>query len=332
MKKTSAKRESSRMYPVAGLLLCVALLLIVASGCSRRESAEPAGAPGRLRVVTTLFPLYDFARTIAGDKAEVKLLLPPGVEPHSFEPRPDDVVRIAKSGLFIYTNPYMEPWAATVLKSVDQQKLRVVDAGANVSYLKASGEAEAEHERDGHAHVGSLDPHVWLDFENARKMVDTILAGFEVADPANAVYYRQNATGLKERLADLDKRYLAGLANCATRTFLHGGHFTFGYLAHRYGLRYSALSGLSSESEPSGARMSAMVQQIRKAGVHYLFAEELLSPRMSETLAAEAGVQVLKLHGVHNLGREEFQRGATFIGLMDENLVNLQKGLGCRVQ
>jgi zinc transport system substrate-binding protein len=114
--------------------------------------------------------------------------------------------------------------------------------------------------------------------------------------------------------------------------FLHGGHFTFGYLARRYGLEYRSLSGLSSESEPSAARMAAMVRQIRSSGVRYLFAEELLSPRLTETLANEAGVAVLKLHGAHNLGRDDVQRGVGFIALMEQNLVNLQKGLACRTK
>jgi zinc transport system substrate-binding protein len=133
-------------------------------------------------------------------------------------------------------------------------------------------------------------------------------------------------------LAALDQRYRDGLSSCATRVFLHGGHYTFGYLARRYGLEYTSLSGVSSESEPSASRMAAMVRQIRSSGVRYLFAEELLSPRLTETLANEAGVEVLKLHGAHNLGKDDVQRGVGFIGLMEQNLANLQKGLVCRTK
>jgi len=160
--------------------------------------------------------------------------------------------------------------------------------------------------------------------------VNNILAGFVASDPANATLYRDNAATLQVRLTELDQRYREGLASCETRVFLHGGHYTFGYLARRYSLEYRSLSGISSESEPSAARMAAMVGKIRSSGVRYLFAEELLSPRLTETLAAEAGVAVLKLHGAHNLGKDDVQRGAGFIGLMEQNLVNLQKGLACR--
>lgn len=309
----------------------IALVLMVA-GCTRHEQKQSA----KLQVITSLFPLYDFARTIAGDKGEVSLLLPPGMEPHSFEPKPDDIMRIGKAGLFIYTNRYMEPWAETILKGIDRRKLRVVDAGQGVIYLKAG--ADEEHEHAGHVghdvegHAGGMDPHIWLDFGNARIIVANILAGFVAADPANASYYRANAAGLVAKLEELDQRYQRGLASCATKVFLHGGHFTFGYLARRYGLEYHSLSGVSSESEPSASRMAAMARQIKQSGVRYLFAEELLSPRLTETLAEETGVGVLKLHGAHNLGRDDFQRGVTFIGLMEENLNNLQKGLACRTK
>ena len=307
------------------VLAMAATAVLLLSGCSREEKKVSA----KLQVVTTLFPLYDFARIIAGERAEVTMLLPPGMEPHSFEPKPNDIIRISKAGLFIYTNRYMEPWAETILKGIDRLRLRVVDAGQGVSFLKAS--AEEEHEHEGHgSHAAVMDPHIWLDFGNAAMMVDTILAGFVAADPANAGYYRAQAVELKGRLAALDQRYRDALSSCDTRIFLHGGHYTFGYLARRYGLEYRSLSGLSSESEPSAARMAAMVRQIRSSGVRYLFAEELLSPRLTETLANEAGVAVLKLHGAHNLGKDDVQRGVGFIGLMEQNLVNLRKGLACR--
>ena len=313
-------------------LVLILLASVVLGGCLQKEH-KPSS---KLQVVTTLFPLFDFARIIAGDRAEVTMLLPPGMEPHSFEPKPNDIIRISKAGLFIYTNPYMEPWAATILKGSNGQQQLVVNAGQGAHYLKASGSGH-DHVEDHGKHgaavpVGDMDPHVWLDFANARLIADNILAGFVAADPAGAQVYRNNAARLNADLAALDQRYKDGLSACATRVFLHGGHYTFGYLARRYGLEYRSLSGVSSESEPSAARMADMVRQIRASGVRYLFAEELLSPRLSETLAAETGVAVLMLHGAHNLGRDDIERGVAFIQLMDQNLKHLQKGLACQAK
>jgi len=309
-------------------ILAVTAFTVLLCGCVREEQKKTT----KLQVVTTLFPLYDFARIIAGERADVVLLLPPGMEPHSFEPRPNDIIRISQAGLFIFTNRYMEPWAETILNGLDRQKLIVVDAGLGVKYAKTS-DTDDLHRQGAHGaedHAAVMDPHIWLDLGNAALMVDAILAGFIEADPFNENYYRTHASELKGRLAALDHRYHTALSSCISRTFLHGGHFTFGYLARRYGLEYHSLSGISSESEPSAAKMAAMVRQIKTSGVRYLFTEELLSPRLSETLAHEAGVAILKLHGAHNLGKDDFQRGVSFIDLMEQNMTNLQKGLSCQ--
>jgi zinc transport system substrate-binding protein len=329
----------NRKRLVVILFLCC--LSIVAASCKKAE-VKPAAAG--LQVVTTLFPLYDFARAIGGGKAQVTMLLPPGVEPHTFEPRPEDMIRISRSGLFIYTSKYMEPWAEKIITGIDSKTLRVVNAGERVSYRSGVREDEHEHGHEGegeqaHGHEHGhnhgqkgMDPHIWLDFTNAALMVDTILDGFIAADPGNAVLYRQNADALKKRLIALDERYRKELSTCSTRKLLHGGHYTFGYLALRYDLEYHALSGISSDSEPSAVRMAALVREIRSSGATYLFAEELLSPRLTETLAQEAGVGVLMLHGAHNLSRDDQARNVTFFALMERNLEQLQKGLQCRTK
>lgn len=318
----------SRTAAALLVLSCCAALLL--GGCKKADVKPVAG----LQVVTTLFPLYDFARTIAGDKAVVTMLLPPGVEPHTFEPKPEDMIRISHAGLFIYTNKYMEPWAEKIISGIDSKTLRVVNAGERVTYQAGVPEDEHDHGKtvNHHHDQKGMDPHIWLDFANAARMVDTILDGFIAADPVNGALYRQNADLLKTRLAALDQRYMQSLSSCSTRKLLHGGHYTFGYLAGRYGLEYHALSGISSDSEPSAERMVALVREIRSSGAEYLFAEELLSPRLTETLAHEAGVGVLMLHGAHNLSRDDLSRGVTFFDLMDRNLEQLQKGLKCRTK
>jgi zinc transport system substrate-binding protein len=319
-----------RIGAVIMVVSCCAALFI--AGCRKGEEKPAVG----LQVVTTLFPLYDFARTIAGGKAQVTMLLPPGVEPHTFEPKPEDMIRISHAGLFVYTSRYMEPWAEKIVTGIDNKTLRVVNAGERVSYRAGVREDEHDHgQKDGgtggHDHdQKGMDPHIWLDFANAALMVDTILDGFIAADPGNGTAYRKNAEVLKTRLVALDELYRKKLSSCTTRKLLHGGHYTFGYLARRYDLEYHALSGISSDSEPSAERMVALVREIKSSGAGYMFAEELLSPRLTETLAQEAGVGVLMLHGAHNLSRDDLSLGVTFFDLMERNLVQLQKGLQCR--
>ncbi len=303
-----------------------ALMLPALCLCTACHKREEAGTPGKLRVVTTLFPLYDFARQIGGSKADVRLLLPPGVEPHGYEPRPDDMVRVNRADLFVFTNRYMEPWAAKIIGALDNGKVTVVDAGRGVKLLKAGSEAED----DGHHEAGSVDPHIWLDFDNARIMVDNMLAGFVARDPANRAYYSANAAAYKAQLAALDQRFKAGLSQCGTREFLHGGHYAFGYLAKRYGLRYESAYAVNADAEPTAAKLAGLIRQMRAHGLKYVYTEELLSPRVAETIARETGAGVLHLHGAHNISKEDLDRGVTFISLMDENLKNLRIGLQCR--
>jgi zinc transport system substrate-binding protein len=254
------------------------------------------------------------------------------VEPHSFEPKPEDLVRISKADIFIYTNRYMEPWAENILKGVSAKKLLVVDAGAGASYMPAGGEDDDDHgaEKNGHHHGAGLDPHIWLDPDNARTIVDNIASALSRKDPANRGYYLANASAYKARLAELDGRFRQGLANCQSREFLHGGHYAFGYLARRYNLHYLSAYGMSANAEPPPRKLVEIIVEMKKSGLHHIFYEELLAPRVAATIARESGATLLKLHGLHNISREDMDRGATFISLMEQNLVNLRTGLICR--
>lgn len=291
---------------------------------------------GRLRVVTTLFPLYDFTRNIAGDQAEVSLILPPGMESHSFEPKPDDIIRVNKADLFVYTNRYMEPWAADIIAGLDTRRTLVVDSSRGAKLLKAGrddGHGDKGHKHGegvGARHGEGMDPHLWLDFANARTMVDNILAGLVARDPAHRDLYSANAAAYKAKLADLDERYRKGLADCGKRVFLHGGHFAFGYLANRYGLRYESAYAVTADAEPSPARLAELIRDIRANGLRYIYAEELVEPRVADTIARETGARVLRLNGAHNIGRDDLAAGATFLSLMEQNLENLRIGLQCR--
>lgn len=312
-------------------MVLVLVLAALASGCRKTEE-KGAGGSGKLRIVATIFPVYEFARAVAGDKAEVTLLLPPGMEPHSFEPQPGDIVRVSNADLFIYTNRYMEPWAGEIVKGAGGRKLTVVDASRGAKFLKAGeGNNHDDHGHGGHNHGGEgMDPHLWLDFTNSQLMVDNIAAALAERDPANRSVYLANAAAYRARLADLDERYRKGLASCATRTILHGGHYAFGYLANRYGLRYLSAYAVSADAEPTPAKLAQLVNQVRAEGLKYIFTEELLDPRTAETIARETGASILMLHGAHTVSKADLDRGVTFMELMEKNLKNLREGLQCR--
>jgi zinc transport system substrate-binding protein len=307
------------------LLICVALVC----ACQKKEALAPAQK--KLSVVTTLFPLYDFARAIGGDRADVSLLLPPGIEPHTFEPKPADVMTVNKADIFVFTNEYMEPWAKSFISGLPTNNITVVDTSRGVTLLKAGPEEEHEGEHgDDHHHHGGKDPHIWLDFANAQIMVDNIATAMVAKDPANRDYYTARAETYKAGLKKLDDEFRTGLSTCGKRVLLHGGHYAFGYLARRYGLQYRSASAVNADAEPTPTKLADLVKLMRANGLKYVYSEELLSTRSAETIAKECGATVLMLHGAHNISRDDLAQGVTFISLMKKNLEQLRIGMQCR--
>ena len=314
--------------------LCVAvLLMITAVSCRNREDSGPGKQTGQLKVVASLFPLYDFARAVGGGNADIALLLPPGVEPHSFEPKPADMVMLNRADIFIYTNRYMEPWVEDLLKGTDRSRFLTVDASRGVDFFKRTDRKNADAGRlhmTLHAPEEGVDPHIWLDFGNAKMMVDTIRDAFIVRDPAHREAYISNAEQYRAKLDALDGKYRNALSGCRKRTMVDGGHATFGYLARQYGLAYVAAYGLSPDAEPTARDLARISNVLGQEGVKYVFYEELLTPRIAETIARETGASLLRLHGAHNISREELISRTTFLDLMEKNLDQLLTGLQCR--
>jgi zinc transport system substrate-binding protein len=304
------------------IFLVVSLVLVVAgfAGCAAPVADE--SSPKKIQIVTTLFPLYDFAKNIGGDKVDVTLLLPPGVEAHSYEPKPSDIVKINQADVFVYTGKFMEPWVEDVLNGVSNKKMIVVDSSVNTKMI-----AGVFHDADEPA--GSPDPHIWLDFGNAAVMIDNITAALVKSDAADASLYEKNADDYKARLVVMDERYKSELATCNIREIIYAGHYALGYLAKRYGLDYVAAQGISPDSEPTPAQMILLVNQIRALKVKYVFYEELVQPTIAETLAQETGVKMLKLNAAHNLSRDDFENGLSFLSIMENNLGTLKQGLEC---
>jgi zinc transport system substrate-binding protein len=314
------------------IVICVFLISIAVISCKKSDKAPETETP-RLRVVTSLYPVYDFARNIGKQRVELSLLLPPGVEPHSFEPRPADIVNLNKADIFIYTNKFMEPWVGDIIKGIDNNKAMLLDSSKGIVFMEEKDE-DRDHKgrgshRDAHIHEG-MDPHIWLDLDNAIKMVDTIRDAFIQKDHTGREFYTKNADEYKAVLRELDRRFQTGLSSCKKKVFITGGHFAFGYLARKYGLTYISAYGFSPDAEPTPGQLVKITKLLKQQGLKYIFHEELLMPRVADTLAKETGAQLLFLHGAHNISREEFERGTSFVKLMEKNLENLEKGLECR--
>jgi len=275
----------------------------------------------KMIVVITLFPLYDFVKNIGGDFVDVSLLLPPGVEAHSFEPKPSDIVRINESDLLVYTGKFMEPWVEDVIKGVTNKNVQTVDTSVGIDLMTLT--EGMPDEADG------LDPHIWLDFDNDKKMIHAIASALIAKDPLHTEYYRSREEDYMEKFMVLDHEYKSSLENCATKEVVYGGHYAFGYLAHRYNLGYLAAQGLAPDAEPTPRDLIKLVDQVKKNNIKYVFYEELTSPKIAETIANETNAKMLLLNAGHNVSKEDIEGGVSFLDIMEENRVSLTKGLQC---
>lgn len=297
-------------------MLMAAMLLL--TGCGRPDAA----VGGKLKIVATLFPTYDFARTIGGDRVQVRLLLTPGKESHSYEPSTGDVMDIDGCGVFIWTGEYMEPWVPGLLEGLEGEPL-VVDASSGVELAE---EEEQAHDHGGHHH--ELDPHIWTSPVNCLTMVDGILSAMTAADPENTDYYAANAETLKAELESLDREFREITADGGTKKIYHGGRFSMYYFVREYGLDWeAAYDSCSSDTEPSVRRVCEMIDEMREEGARAVFYEELSNNSVARLIADETGAEPLLLHSCHNLSQEEWDRGETYVSLMKKNAENLKEAL-----
>jgi zinc transport system substrate-binding protein len=278
---------------------------------------------GKIKIVTTLFPLYDMAKNIGADKAAVSLVVPPGMEPHDFEPKPSDILKINEADCFVYTGRFMEPWAEDIIKGIRNKNLIVVDASKGTRMIPALAPDKDEPS-------GALDPHIWLDFANARIMAENIAAALEAKDPADQAFFKQRVADYNTKLAELDAAFRQTLSTCKSKVIVYGGHYAFGYLAKRYGLRYLAAQGVAPDAEPTAKDLVRLVEQIKKNNIHYVFYEELASPKIAETIAGETHAKLLLLNAAHNLTKDQFERGVSFFDILHNDLENLKIGLECQ--
>jgi zinc transport system substrate-binding protein len=309
----------------------------------QRALTDTSNVPGdTIDVIASFYPVYYFASEIGGDRANVQNITPAGAEPHDFVPNPQDLVAMQNADLLIFNGSGLEPWSESILADLSGE-VTVVLASEGLATLEGEEhghgheevegeqhdeeeehEEEADHDEDEHV----VDPHVWLSPVLAQRMVDSIAEGFAQADPVNAAYYRDNATALKERLAELDTAYRQGLAECASDDVVVS-HAAFAYLAAAYDLNQVSIAGLSPDEEPSAGELADIATFAREHDVRYIFFESLVSPKLSETIATEVGAETLVLDPIEGITRDDLAAGLDYVSLMERNLANLKTALRC---
>jgi zinc transport system substrate-binding protein len=302
------------------VLIILVLIAFITAGC---VSEKPRG--GRIMVVATLFPLYDMAKEIAGDKAEVDMLLPPGAEAHTYEPKPSDISKLTQADIFIYVGAGMEPWAASLINGAENDNLSILEASSQVRLIDA-GQLPQGQETEGN---GAVDPHIWLDFSNDMIIADAIAKALSEKDPQDAAYYSSNAEAYKNRLLELDAIYNKTLSGCKKREFITGGHNAFTYLADRYNLTGLSAYGLSPDSEPTPMKIKEIDDLVKAHGIKYILFEDTVSPKVADAIAEGTGAKTLAFSPGENPPKADYDAGVSFISLMERNLGTLNIALEC---
>lgn len=317
-------------------LLAGAMLVLLLAGCG----GAPSGVAddGRLKIVTTTFPLYDWTREILGDAAsgaELTMLLSSGVDLHSFQPTAADILKISTCDVFIYVGGESDKWVADALGEAvngDMIVVSMLDALGGLAKEEELVEGMEAGEEDEDGDEGpEYDEHVWLSLKNAEALCSAIAEALGRADPENADAYAKNAAAYDEKLAALDAEYETMVGAAAVKTFLFGDRFPFRYLADDYGLTYyAAFSGCSAESEASFETIMFLADKVDELGLSSVMTIEGTDHRIAETIVANTAAKdqtIRTLDSMQSVTASDVQAGATYLALMEKNLAVLRDAL-----
>ena len=315
---------------------------------SDQQSGENGRSEARISVVTTIFPPYDFVREIAGDRVELKMLLKPGEESHSYEPTPQDIIAIQESDVFIYTGGENDVWVEDILSSMPEGgrlTLRMIDCVDTVEEEHVEGMKESPgHDHDDHEEddadpdggeagedthsVHEIDEHVWTSPVNAALIVGRIKEVLIQADPSGEAVYEENAAAYEEELAKLDREFRDVADHARRKLLIFGDRFPFRYFADEYGLDYyAAFPGCAGDTEPSAATMAFLIDKVKEEKVPAVLKMELSNDDIANAIAEATGTEVKVFYSCHNLSAEDFESGETYLSMMQKNVETLKEVL-----
>lgn len=333
----------------------------VTDSSSQADTTEPTD--GKLQIVTTIFPYYDFVRQIAGELVDVTMLVPTGKDTHSFEPTPADMIIIQNADIFVYNGGEMESWVEQVLEGVendDQIRVRMMDfvvlfeeelvEGMEEGHEHEHAEGE-EHEEEEHSDEGTeehedsehveseeheheeheeveYDEHIWTSPVNAEKLVAKLSEVIASCDAEHESVYTSNAEAFQEKLRELDKSFEDVVNNATYKTLVFGDKFPLRYFVEEYGLEYSAaFSGCSTETEPSAETIAFLINKVKEDKIPAVYHLELSNGKVAETICESTGAKKLQFNSCHNVTQEQFDSGITYLELMEQNVEALKQGI-----
>jgi len=276
-------------------------------------------------ISSTNFPAYDFVRAVASDKANIKILVKPGVETHDFEPTPQDIIDIKNSALFIYTGGESDEWIEDILEDIDLNKTKLVKMMDAVEVVEEETIEGMEHEREAEV---EYDEHVWTSPKNAIKIINTIETELSKISSKDAKTFTDDSRTYIDKLSELDQKFQDIVKDSKRKTLIFGDRFPLRYFVDEYNLNYyAAFPGCSHQTEASSKTVAFLVDKIKSEKISVVFKIEMSNGKLAETISDETGAKVLEFQSAHNISSDEFDKGVTYLDLMERNLSVLEEAL-----
>ena len=314
------------------------LISSLAVGLTACGSTEKNKENGKLNVVATVFAEYDFLRHIAGDAINLEMLMLPGADLHAFDPTPKDIMKVQEADLFVTIGGESDAWADKIVDSIDNEELqtiRLMDCVDNVVEEEVVEGMEAEeHEHDEeaeheeHEEEKSFDEHVWTSPKNAIQIVESLCDTLCETDSANAENYKANTKNYVSKLEELDKKFTEVIENGARKEIIVADRFPFRYFADAYDLEYyAAFPGCSTQTGASAETIAFLIEKVKEDEIPVVFHMELSSETMCNTICDETGAKKAQLNAVHNISKQDFDKGIGYLELMQDNVEVLKEAL-----
>lgn len=296
-------------------LIMAMLTVFIFCGCSNDTTVDS----GKLKIVAVSFPEYDFARAVAGNLAEITMLIPPGGETHGYEPTVSDIKAVSNCDLFIYTGGESDTWVEDMLGSVNNKNLTTLAMVDCVETL-----CTEDHDHDKY----TFDEHIWTSPKNAEIIVNAICGKACEIDSDNKESFESNTKVYCENLEELDENIREVTENARTSTLVFGDRFPLTYFAEEYKLQYlAAFSGCSDDTEASAQTVASLIDFVKENELPVVFINELSNTSIAEQIAKETEAEVMTFYSCHKISKDDFESGKTYIDIMSRNIESLKSAL-----
>ncbi len=311
--------ETEMRNKIVSLILCIVFILSLFSAC-----AGPSEDDGRVKVIATNFAMYDFARAVCGDDADVTMLLTPGSESHDFEATLEDVAKIAEADVFVYVGGESDAWVDGVFESIGSASDDIV----KISAMDVVGCIESDYDHDHDHDHEETDEHVWTSIPNAISIIEAIADAVAELLPESASEIGERCRAYVNELLEIDREMMELVESSERRTIVVTDRFPFVHMAEHLGVDYvAAFDGCTSDTEPSLSVINTLVREIRENGIDTVFVIEFSDRKTASAIAEETGADILELSSAHNVTKAEFESGITYADIMRKNMEALKSAL-----